>query len=68
MEFNIKGISTWAWVKIGLVIAFMASMLIFKPNFDEYPNVVLGVEIAICIWIIYELLKMFGILGKIFNK
>ena len=68
MEFNIKGISTWAWVKIGAVIAFMAAMLIFKPNFNEYPNVVLGVSVAIGICILCELLNMFGVFGKILNK
>lgn len=68
MEFNIKKVPTSGWIKIGVVIALMASFLIFKPDFDSMPVLVYSIAGVIGAWILYEVLKMTGILGKIFNK
>lgn len=68
MEFNIKGMSPWSWAKIGVVAVFIIAMLIFKPDFDAHPTLVYSVAGIIGAWLLYEFLKMTGILGKIFNK
>jgi hypothetical protein len=66
MDFNIKKVSKWAWIKIGAVISIMVAALIFKPEFtDLQVNVIAGIIIAV---IIFELLRATGILGKIFGK
>ena len=68
MEFNIKNVSPIAWILIVIGITFMASMLYFQPDFNNIPKLVYAIGGLIGAWIIYELLKMTGILGKIFNK
>ncbi len=68
MEFNIKGVSKWAWIKIGVVVVLMILALIFNPDFDSQPVLVYSIAGVIGIYILYLLLNMTGMLGKIFNK
>lgn len=65
---GIKKVPTSGWIKIGAVGAIMAGVLIFKPDFNEVPGLVYGISGVIGVWILYEVLRMTGILGKIFNK
>lgn len=66
MGFNIKKVPLSGWLKLGGVAAIMIAALIFKPEFTQTQGYIIsGVILA---WIAYEVLKMTGVLGKLFNK
>jgi len=65
-SFNIKKVSKKGWIILGSAVAIMIAALIFKPDFTQTQGyIIAGVIIA---WIAFEVLKMTGVLGKIFNK
>jgi len=68
MEFNIKKVPTAGWIRIGIAALIMILALIFKPDFDAHPVLVYSIAGVIGIYILYLLLRMTGILGKIFGK
>ena len=65
---GIKKVPTKGWIIIGIIAASMASMMIFQPDWNSMPTFVYWIAGVIGAVIVYEGLKMTGILGKIFGK
>ena len=66
MNIDFKKVPKRGWIVLGVAVAVMVSALIFKPNYTQTQGyVIAGVFI---LWMAYEVLKMTGVLGRIFNK
>lgn len=65
-SFNIKGVPVKGWIMLGIAVGIMAAALIFKPEFSKTQgDIILGV---VAIVLLYILLNVTGVLGKLFNK
>ena len=65
-SFNIKKVPLNGWLKIGGVLLIMILALIFTPEFTQ--SQVYWIAGGFGVIMLYVLLNITGVLGKIFNK